>query len=62
MNQSLQTKTRSTVPNYLTTDMQRAFFAYCSERGQAIGWLENMLLPAGLERVDGLLHLAVGDE
>jgi superfamily I DNA/RNA helicase len=45
-----------------TRAMQRAFFAYCSERGQAIGWLENMLLPAGLERVDGLLHLAVGDE
>lgn len=37
-----------------TRAIQRAFFAYCSERGQAITWLENLLLPAGLERVDGL--------
>jgi superfamily I DNA/RNA helicase len=42
-----------------TRAMQRAFFAYCRERGQAIAWLENMLLPAGLERVDGLApHVA----
>ncbi len=40
-----------------TRAMQRAFFAYCSERGQAIAWLENLLLPAGLERVDGSLVL-----
>lgn len=42
-----------------TRAMQRAFFAYCRERGQAIAWLEDMLLPAGLERVDGLApHVA----
>ena len=42
-----------------TRAMQRAFFAYCRERGQAIAWLEGMLLPAGLERVDGLApHVA----
>lgn len=42
-----------------TRAMQRAFFAYCRERGQAIAWLEDMLLPAGLERVDGLApHIA----
>ncbi len=45
-----------------TRAMQRAFFAYCSERGQAIGWLENMLLPAGLERVDELENLEAGAE
>lgn len=43
----------------ITRAMQRAFFAYCRERGQAISWLEDMLLPAGLERVDGLApHIA----
>ena len=43
----------------ITRAMQRAFFAYCRERGQAIAWLEDMLLPAGLERVDGLApHIA----
>jgi superfamily I DNA/RNA helicase len=45
-----------------TRAMQRAFFAYCSERGQAIAWLEDLLLPAGLERVDGLLHIGFGAE
>ena len=42
-----------------TRARQRAFFAYCNERGRAIRWLEDMLLPAGLERVDGLTHLEV---
>lgn len=32
---------------------QRAFFAYCSERGNVIGWLEQLLLPAGVEQIDG---------
>lgn len=37
-----------------TRAMQRAFFTFCRERGQAIAWLEDILLPAGLEQVDGL--------
>ncbi|MHC5307806.1 UvrD-helicase domain-containing protein [Bartonella sp. LJL80] len=36
-----------------TRAMQRAFFAYCSERGNAIGWLEQLLVPAGVKRIDG---------
>ncbi|MEE4013456.1 ATP-dependent helicase [Roseibium sp. FZY0029] len=36
-----------------TRAMQRAYFAYCSERGNAIGWLEQLLLPAGVEQIDG---------
>ena len=36
-----------------TRAMQRAFFAYCSERGNAIGWLEQLLLPAGVKQIDG---------
>lgn len=36
-----------------TRARQRAFFAYCSERGNAIGWLEQLLLPAGVEQIDG---------
>mgnify|MGYP003625116274 FL=1 len=33
--------------------MQRAFFAYCAERGNAIAWLEELLLPAGVEQING---------
>ncbi|CAM5288497.1 DNA helicase II [Frigidibacter albus] len=36
-----------------TRAMQRAFFAYCSERGNAVDWLEQLLLPAGVEQIDG---------
>lgn len=36
-----------------TRARQRAFFAYCSERGNAINWLEQLLLPAGVEQMDG---------
>lgn len=36
-----------------TRAKQRAFFAYCSERGRSIKWLEDLLLPAGVERIDG---------
>lgn len=36
-----------------TRAMQRAFFAYCSERGNAIAWLEELLLPAGVAQIDG---------
>ncbi|GBQ70173.1 hypothetical protein GLUCOINTEAF2_0203126 [Komagataeibacter intermedius AF2] len=37
-----------------TRAMQRAFFACCSERGKPIGWLEKLLLPAGVKQVDGV--------
>ncbi len=43
-----------------TRAMQRAFFAYCSERGNAIDWLEQILLPAGVEQVDGADIVAPG--
>lgn len=36
-----------------TRAMQRAFFSHCSERGTPIAWLENILLPAGVEEVEG---------
>ena len=36
-----------------TRAMQRAFFAYCSERGGAIAWLEELLLPAGVVQISG---------
>ena len=36
-----------------TRAMQRAFFTYCAERGGAITWLEELLLPAGVKEVDG---------
>ncbi|RLL63739.1 3'-5' exonuclease [Paenirhodobacter hankyongi] len=36
-----------------TRARQRAFFAYCSERGNAIHWLEQLLLPAGVEQING---------
>ena len=36
-----------------TRAMQRAFFAYCSERGNSIAWLEELLLPAGVSQVEG---------
>ncbi|MGX5850273.1 UvrD-helicase domain-containing protein [Mesorhizobium sp. PL10] len=36
-----------------TRAMQRAFFTLCIERGQPVTWLERLLRPAGLERVEG---------
>ncbi len=36
-----------------TRARQRAFFSYCAERGNAIGWLEQLLLPAGVGKIDG---------
>lgn len=36
-----------------TRARQRAFCAYCSERGNAIDWLEQLLLPAGAKQMDG---------
>lgn len=32
---------------------QRAFFTLCTERGQSVSWIENLLAPAGVHRVDG---------
>ncbi|HFD88173.1 MAG TPA: ATP-dependent helicase [Gammaproteobacteria bacterium] len=34
-----------------TRAKQRAFFTLCTERGQPISWLENFLIPAGVQRV-----------
>ncbi|MEZ5936197.1 MAG: ATP-dependent helicase [Alphaproteobacteria bacterium] len=36
-----------------TRAMQRAFFSYCAERGNAFTWLEELLLPAGVGQIDG---------
>lgn len=42
----------------LTRAMQRVFFSYCSERGNAFSWLERLLVPAGVKRIDGANILA----
>lgn len=34
-----------------TRAKQRAFFTLCTERGQPVGWIENLLAPAGVRRV-----------
>lgn len=60
----LDSKTwRSLLPNHteelntffvaFTRAKQRAFFSYCSARGQSISWLERILVPAGVKRVEG---------
>lgn len=36
-----------------TRAMQRAFFSYCAERGNAFAWLEELLVAAGVEQIDG---------
>jgi superfamily I DNA/RNA helicase len=36
-----------------TRAKQRAFFTLCTERGQAVSWIEDLLAPAGLNRIDG---------
>lgn len=36
-----------------TRARQRAFFSFCSERGPAFGWLEELLKPVGVHRIDG---------
>ena len=41
-----------------TRAMQRAFFSYCAERGNAFVWLEELLLPVGVQQVDGAHVLA----
>ena len=37
-----------------TRAMQRAFFTYCAERGGAITWLEELLLHAGVDQINGV--------
>ena len=34
-----------------TRAMQRAFFTLCTERGQPVGWIEDLLAPVGVRRV-----------
>jgi superfamily I DNA/RNA helicase len=36
-----------------TRAKQRAFFTLCTERGQAVTWIEDLLAPAGLRRIVG---------
>lgn len=36
-----------------TRAKQRAFFTLCTERGQPVTWIESLLAPAGVNRVDG---------
>jgi len=36
-----------------TRAMQRAFFTRCDERGRSIAWLEQLLIPAGVQGKDG---------
>lgn len=36
----------------LTRAKQRAFFTLCTERGQSVAWIESLLAPAGVRRVD----------
>jgi superfamily I DNA/RNA helicase len=37
---------------------QRAFFTSCSERGNAISWIDNLLAPAGVIRTGGTAIVA----
>lgn len=41
-----------------TRAKQRAFFSQCIERGRAIGWIQKLLAPAGVETIDGTTILA----
>lgn len=36
-----------------TRAKQRAFFSQCVERGRAIGWIQQLLAPVGVEVIDG---------
>jgi len=42
----------------LTRAEQRAFFTLCRSRGQPVTWIENLLAPAGVHRIDGNTLLA----
>ncbi|RWU09264.1 ATP-dependent helicase [Pseudidiomarina gelatinasegens] len=37
-----------------TRAKQRAFFSQCVERGSSIGWIQQLLAPAGVEVIDGV--------
>ncbi len=41
-----------------TRARQRAFFTLCDERGRPVAWLERLLLPAGVNRVEGKILIA----
>ncbi len=36
-----------------TRAKQRAFFTLCAQRGQPVNWIENLLEPVGVHRIDG---------
>lgn len=36
-----------------TRAKQRAFFTLCRQRGQAVAWIEELLAPAGVTRING---------
>ena len=36
-----------------TRAKQRAFFTLCTGRGGPVAWIENLLAPAGVERIPG---------
>ncbi len=38
----------------LTRAQQRAYFSFCRERGRAFAWLEELLEPVGVRRIDGV--------
>ncbi len=40
-----------------TRAKQRAFFTLCTERGGPVTWVENLLIPAGVHRIDGTVLL-----
>jgi superfamily I DNA/RNA helicase len=42
-----------------TRAKQRAFFTLCTERGQPVTWIENLLAPAGMRRIDGNALLGI---
>jgi superfamily I DNA/RNA helicase len=51
---SLQPNRREEVNSFfvaLTRAKQRAFFTLCTERGGPVGWIENLIAPAGVRRV-----------
>jgi len=35
-----------------TRAKQRAFFTFCQEKGQSVDWIENLIIPAGVRRVN----------
>jgi superfamily I DNA/RNA helicase len=37
-----------------TRARQRAFFTLCTQRGQPVNWIEELLAPAGVHRIDGM--------